>query len=73
MPRLIIVAKRHERELRAAISAAAQAFSGSLAAAASQEVYEHIKRHLRNNHVPHDDRHMDPALLSAEQVSFHHD
>ena len=72
MKRLIIVAKRYEPELRAAISAATCAFAGGLANAAGRDVYEHVKRHLRQNRVPHDDRHMDPAHVPDNHVYFHH-
>jgi hypothetical protein len=72
MKRLILVAKKYEPELRAAVAAAATGLVGGLARAASADVYNYIKSHLSSKGVPHDDRHADPSTLPAGHVYYHH-
>jgi hypothetical protein len=72
MKRLIIVAKRYEPELREAIAATSRAFVGGMASAASADIYEYVKRHLRQRQVPLEDRFGDPGQVSNDQAYFAH-
>lgn len=70
MQRLLIVARRYEPELRSATSAATRAFPDGFLGAARDEVYEYIKRYLRQQCVPWHDCLLDPACVPESQVYF---